>query len=293
MLSSNALEGQVDELVLYVFDESGMLVDKHSRQGEAIRNTLVIEVDRPTVAGIYRFVAWGKGNVIAGDDAKFEIPDLTVGVSGIEELNYYLKTDSGVSRHELNHFLVGMSESEINIFPGTELIKINLKKVTKKVRVLLLPYAENIDLDVNNYSFSIVDPVGNGHINYDYEVLEGEPIVYVPYYKSNVYSFPEEYSSTGKIDKVVAVEFCTSRLMEKHAVCLLVSTIGGTGEFVNINLSWLFSLTEMEGHRDWTLQEYLDRQDEYVITLFFDNDKWIDATIIVNGWVVNNINIDS
>lgn len=91
MLSSNALEGQVDELVLYVFDESGMLVDKHSRQGEAIRNTLVIEVDRPTVAGIYRFVAWGKGNVIAGDDAKFEIPDLTVGVSGIEELNYYLK----------------------------------------------------------------------------------------------------------------------------------------------------------------------------------------------------------
>lgn len=48
----------------------------------------------------------------------------------------------------------------------------------------------------------------------------------------------------------------------------------------------------MESHRIWSLQEYLDRQDEYVITLFFDNDKWMDVTIIINGWVVNNVNIN-
>jgi len=45
-------------------------------------------------------------------------------------------------------------------------------------------------------------------------------------------------------------------------------------------------LTEAEGH-DMTQQEYLDRQDEYNMTFFLDeNMKWINTSIIINDWVV-------
>ena len=41
-----------------------------------------------------------------------------------------------------------------------------------------------------------------------------------------------------------------------------------------------------EGH-DMTQQEYLDRQDEYNMTFFLDeNMKWINTSIIINDWVV-------
>jgi hypothetical protein len=38
-------------------------------------------------------------------------------------------------------------------------------------------------------------------------------------------------------------------------------------------------------------QEYLDRQDEYTMTFFLDEDgDWLSASIIVNSWrvVLNN-----
>ena len=38
---------------------------------------------------------------------------------------------------------------------------------------------------------------------------------------------------------------------------------------------------------DMTQQEYLDRQDEYNMTFFLDeNMKWINTSIIINDWVV-------
>ena len=60
-----------------------------------------------------------------------------------------------------------------------------------------------------------------------------------------------------------------------------------TGETVlSILLVKYLLLTEAEGH-DMTQQEYLDRQDEYNMTFFLDeNMKWINTSIIINDWVV-------
>lgn len=292
ILSSNALANQVDQLMLYVFDENGILVGLHSRDGSAISNTLTVEMNKPEVSGHYRFVAWGKSNKQTGEESNFTIPNLTVGVSHIDDLNYYLKRDLSISQHELNNFLVGAAEADIQNVPGTDEVKISLKKVNKKIRVVLLPYLGNVELDVDDYFFSITDPIGSGHINYDYTMLGDEPTTYLPYYKSTITPSSNATIPSGEVDKAVAVEFSTSRLIEVNVPRLHIMTADGSKELVNINLPWLFSLTEMESHRTWSLQEYLDRQDEYVITLFFDNDKWMDVTIIINGWVINNVNIN-
>jgi len=45
----------------------------------------------------------------------------------------------------------------------------------------------------------------------------------------------------------------------------------------------------VKGHynRDMDNQEYLDRQDEYNMTFFLDeNNRWMDAYIFINSWKV-------
>ena len=40
-------------------------------------------------------------------------------------------------------------------------------------------------------------------------------------------------------------------------------------------------------NRDMSDQEYLDRQDEYNLTFFLDeNNHWISSSIIINSWRV-------
>ena len=41
-------------------------------------------------------------------------------------------------------------------------------------------------------------------------------------------------------------------------------------------------------------QEYLDRQDEYPMTLFLDEGEWVSSQIIINGWrvVINNTELN-
>ena len=40
-------------------------------------------------------------------------------------------------------------------------------------------------------------------------------------------------------------------------------------------------------------QEYLDRQDEYSLTLFLDEGEWVSSVIYINSWrvVINNSSI--
>jgi hypothetical protein len=40
-------------------------------------------------------------------------------------------------------------------------------------------------------------------------------------------------------------------------------------------------------------QDYLDRQDEYNITFFVQNGRWLDSEIIINSWrvILNNPNL--
>ena len=47
-------------------------------------------------------------------------------------------------------------------------------------------------------------------------------------------------------------------------------------------------------HKDMTNQEYLDRQDEYSLTLFLDEGEWVSTQIVINGWrvVINDTGLN-
>ena len=296
MLSANAFESQADFVTLYVFDSNGKLVMKETSGDTPITNDFVITTKDLTF-GKYQFVAWAKSNRLKNSDADFDIPDLTVGVSELDDLNYYLKRTSGIQNHELNNLLIGITEAEITNSPATQNVRVALKKVNKKIRVILLPYGgESNALDANKYVFSIVDKIGNGHVNYDYSLLQDEPVTYRPYYAANITSNPSEVLDPKELKQAIAVEINTSRLMsyenESDNPRLKITSKENNEDLVSVNLPWLLSLTGMESHKSWGIQEYLDRQNEYVITLFVQEDTWMKATIIINGWVLNNVEID-
>lgn len=287
MLSANAFENQVDEVNLYVFNANGVLNSQYSSRGTQLTNNYSVSISESDLEfGSYKFVAWAKSTSIAGDAADFTIPALTKGVSTLDDLSYLLKRESGLQNSELNNFLVGATDVVLNA-NNTYDVTVQLKKVNNRVRIILVSNDE--DLDVADYKFSIEDQVGSGHIKYDYSLLSDIATTYLPYYTGNIQSSTD---ATGINRQTAVAEINTSRIMEVNKPRLVINNAETDDPIVNVDLAWLLSLTKMENHKEWSLQEYLDRQDEYAITLFLSGGSWIETTIIINGWVVNNINIE-
>ena len=291
IISANAFENQADEVMLYVFGDDGILLQQFTNGSTVVTNDFKMQL-KDLTAGNYYFVAWAQSSRLSANQSYFTIPSLTIGVSSINELMYVLKRESGIQRHELNNLLVGATKAEINYSKAKTSVTINFKKVTNKIRVVILPYTPDGTLDVADYEFSIIDKIGNGRINYDYTLLPDEQITYLPYYAANLTPSNDEILLPEEIDKAAVVEINTSRLMEANAPRLRIVEKNEGKEIVSLNLPWIFSLTEMEDHHEWSLQEYLDRQDRYTITLFFNDSTWMSGTIIINGWVINKTEIN-
>ena len=289
VLSANAIRDQVDEVSLYIFGKDDILVQQHTNVTEPLTNGSIRLTDLRS--GNYHFVAVAQSKHITSDQSYFSIPSLKTGVSSIDELTYMMKREtSGFQRHELNNFLVGMTN--VTISDKNSQVTVNLKKVNNKIRVVILPHTPGGTLDVADYDFSVVDKIGNGHINYDYSLLPDKQITYFPYYAANLEPNDAGALLPGEIDRAAVVEINTSRLLVENAARLRIVDKKKEKEIVSINLPWVFSLTEMEDNKNWSLQEYLDRQDRYVVMLYFDGSTWINGTLTINGWVVNVKDID-
>lgn len=292
ILSANAFEKQVNKVTLYVFDKkSKILVLKEIAQDNLLKNELGFKTNR-LEAGEYIFAAWAQGaqqNPVSSD---YGIPVLKVGISTVDDLTYYIERVGNSTNRQLSNLLIGVSEAKINDIIDMQYVNLNLKKVNRTVRVILLPYTASAGLDVNDYEFSIEDKIGNGHINYDYNILEDASLTYFPYYKANLLPAPSELLDPDEINKAAVAEISLSRILVSNNPKLIIKSNTHKSTLFSVSLPWLLSLTSSENHTEWDLQEYLDRQDEFAITLFIDNDSWIKNTIIVNGWVINNIPIE-
>ena len=149
---------------------------------------------------------------------------------------------------------------------------------------------DGVTVDVDNFEFTITDD--NGLMNYDNKLLKDETLTYYPYYRAQGSTDMDTKGARAEGDtedsniSVAIAQITVGRLMVDQNPRLSI-TNKDTGETVlSIPLVKYLLLTEAEGH-DMTQQEYLDRQDEYNMTFFLDeNMKWINTSIIINDWVV-------
>lgn len=292
MKYANAFANEVKTVTLYAFDEEGKFVYQRTEEGDILKAdnySMLVDIE----PGDYDLVAW------AGlDDQSFAIPLLTPGVSDIDELTVKTNRIINTRANEEGSYVVNSKLSSLwhgqSIKVSTrawqeKTITVPLVKNTNTMRIIL-QQMQGSKVEVDKFDFAIYDD--NGWMNYDNTLLQDNTLTYQPYYKaqgstnSGTRAMSDSYEDETTDISVAVAQITIARLLVDKKPRLRI-TNKETGEVVlSIPLVDYLLLTKQEIH-DMDPQEYLDRQDEYSMTFFLDdNMDWLSTTIIINGWTI-------
>lgn len=277
---ADAFPSEVKELELYIFDSDGVFVERFRENGGAGFSPHYRMILPNLEAGKYTFVALGRNRPIREEEGEFVFPALQAGISVLDDLKVQLHTRDAVSALDFAALYDGVQSSELK--SGAQYVDIPMVKLTNRVRVVLMPYSGTGTLQTEDYRFS----VRSGAVRFDYKgnMDYSVPTVFRPHHYAG-YASPSAHEV--EVGEALVSDFHLSRLLLEDKPTLVVSDSGGR-ELIQVNLAWLLSLQGIAEHRrEWSDQEYLDRQDAYSITFFLHGDAFIKSRIIVNGWVIS------
>ncbi len=279
MQNADGFTHEVDQADVYVFDSDKHFVGKYSTPvGDEETCTLQLPLLNP---GKYTFVAWAYSKKEQDDLANFKLQEQD-NVSSMEALSARLQRVDNKANHRLNSWLNGTLETEVS--GSTRHLTIDMMKCTNAIRVILMPASAGKTFDSNDYDIHIEGKTG--WLAYDATPYQADPLTYYPYYQGLEQS--SSNNNAAEINSAVVADFNTSRIMDGSSPRLVVRNSKLDKELLNIDLAWFLSLQAIGEHKsEWSNQEYLDRQDEYAMTFFIDNDVWMRARILVNGWALS------
>ncbi len=289
---ADAFPSEVKSVAVWAFDESGKLVWQHKESGEQLASDgYRVDVNLPV--GKYDFVTW------CGifDEDPFEVDSETP--QSITDLGVTLSlTDPTRDGSNPNISNVPFDGLYHDIKKGVQIadnpdvesdneIGFSLTKDTNYFKILL----QNLDgkeMKKEDFSFRITG--GNNRLEHDNSVGEGESFHYHPWGMTSAEASLEGCNPTdGTITSVSSLlaELHTSRLMSNGDYRLVVTRNSDGKDIINIPLVDYLLLVK-GNYRKMTDQEYLDRQDEHVMTFFIDKDSnWYRANgIYINAWHV-------
>ena len=176
------------------------------------------------------------------------------------------------------------------MFPDTEgshLYTVPLVKNTNSVRVVL-QHLSGEKVDKDKFLFTITDD--NGYMDWDNSLLPEADITYYAW-RTDGGEAVFEGSDAGQTSSVAfsaaVAEFTTARLVKGHQPRLTVTDIVEGRKVFSIPLIDYALLVKGYYNRSMDDQEYLDRQDEYNMTFFLDeDDRWVNSFIYINSWKV-------
>ena len=282
MKYADAFPHEVRSVTLYAFDESGRFVHQQTEQGEVLADkgyTMLLELPK----GDYDFITWAG----LGNQESFGVPQLTAGTSTMQDLTCLMKRTQVEDENRvgyLNPLWHGKVDANIPSYSRvaeTNIIEVPLVKNTNTFRIILQQLSEE-PIDVENFEFKITDC--NGFMAHDNSLKEDEPLVYRPYHLA---TGSTEAGGSGEEKLNVAVaELSTGRLMA-DAKTELTITNKQSGEVVfSIPLIKYLSVYKTVANYQMPLQEFLDREDEYVLHFFLNGGEWLKTQIIINDWIV-------
>jgi hypothetical protein len=125
-------------------------------------------------------------------------------------------------------------------------------------------------------------------LNYDNSVVAGNGILYTPW------SISSGTANTASVEKsraeavsVVVAELTINRMIYGKSPILTVWNTEENKKVLSIPIADYALLVKGYYNSQMSAQEYLDRQDEYNMTFFLDEDgSWLSASIIINSWNV-------
>lgn len=310
---ADAFAHEVKSVHLYAFDDDGLLVWQQAESGAGLSSDdYAMTLDLP--AGHYRMLAWCGLENDGQRPESFTVPVAEVGKTHIEELRCALNrqhaADGAYCGDKLYSLFHGMLDETLpDLTDGGEYTcMMPLTKDTNHIRVIL-QHLSGEDVDEKDYTFRI--EAENGLMDYDNDLLPDESITYKAYSITPGITVlgPGDYpdiddkggrseaqaSRAGGNINVAVADLSIPRLVVGRDVTLIIESADDGHTVASVPLT-SYAMMLMSGYdEDMEPQEFLDRQDEYALTFFLDeNDKWPGVSIIINSWriVLNNISFD-
>ena len=285
MKFADAFAKEVNSLALFVFDQNDRLVRSIVEEDEeklsAANYSMALELE----SGTYELVAWAG---LMNEESFDLLATFEEGVTKREELQVALKNNEGVVEKDLLPLFHGAMTLDYTSEPGTYTETMSLVKDTNVVRVVLQQMSDGLVAEKFRYEIT----ADNGLLNHNNEVIANGMLTYKPWsVTSGTADVAPGYGTNGvtRADEVsVAVaEFTISRMIDGHSPVLTIWNIEEDEPVLSIPIADYALLVKGNYNSSMSNQEYLDRQDEYNMTFFLDEDgDWLSASIIVNSWRV-------
>ncbi len=294
MKFADAFANEVKSVTLYAFDENGKFVYQRTEQGDILSDdgySMPVEVE----PGDYNLVAWGG---LEGKES-FSVPILQQGVSTLQDLNCKMNREhisrdaegSAYVDQDLKPLFHGQVQKQsFSRTANQQVITIPLTKNTNNIRIIL-QHLSGENVDVSKFTFTINDE--NGLMNYDNNLLDDEELTYYPWHiDSGTADMNSKNTRATTTVGVAIAELTVGRLIIENNPILSISNEKDE-KVLSIPLIDYALLVKGYYNQEMNDQEYLDRQDEYNMTFFLDeNNRWASSSIIINSWKVVLDNVD-
>ena len=280
---ANAFPKKVDCLTLLIYDHEGGYVGTRIVTGPELQDE-AYRMQLDLAPGTYRFVAYG-GMACDRSSFVFAQPAPDKGVRQ-EETGVVLDADLTLPVREKLHDLYrgNLTLETADLYrEGT----VEMMKNTNNIRVVL-QQMNGSPVNDGDFEFEITDD--NVRFAWDNDLISNGTVTYVPWASGQ--------ASTGMTNDggevvVAYAEFSVSRLMTKNSPKLVICRVSDGNEVVNIPLNNYLLLLKSDLYAQMHAQEFLDRESEWSLVFFLDeNNRWVKTYIKINDWTVRVNDMD-
>lgn len=317
---ADAFAAEVKNINVYAFDENGKFFDSYIESREKFETGHTMEITG-LKDGKYTFVCLARDRQVMSraedDEMEFSFASLTPGVSTIDDLTERMGKDNGeeikndkefaalyTAKTQVDFQRLNQNGNEGTVVTST----LSLMKCTKTYRIVLLPY-ENDQADFKPENFDVRIEGSAAWLDHNGEKVKNERITYLPYNMERRANYDGAHTEVNEepVDQALIYDLSSSRMFErqndrravrdgdknnyddKRIIITDLRDKDNPIELFNHSLPWFLALCGEKVNPNWDDQEYLDREDHYVL-MFYVSDKRdynMITKVNVNGWNVN------
>ena len=317
---ADAFAAEVKNINVYAFDENGKFFDSYIESREKFETGHTMEITG-LKDGKYTFVCLARDRQVMSraedDEMEFSFASLTPGVSTIDDLTVRMGKDNSEEIKNDKEFAalytaktqVDFQRQNQNGNEGTVVTStLSLMKCTKTYRIVLLPY-ENDQADFKPENFDVRIEGSSAWLDHKGEKVKNERITYLPYNMERRANYDGAHTEVNEepVDQALIYDLSSSRMFERQSdrravrdgdkskyddKRIIITDLRDKDnpiELFNHSLPWFLALCGEKVNQNWDDQEYLDREDHYVL-MFYVSDKRdynMITKVNVNGWNVN------
>lgn len=317
---ADAFAAEVKNINVYAFDENGKFFDSYIESREKFETGHTMEITG-LKDGKYTFVCLARDRQVMSraedDEMEFSFASLTPGVSTIDDLTVRMGKDNSeeikndkefaalyTAKTQVDFQRLNQNGNEGTVVTST----LSLMKCTKTYRIVLLPY-ENDQADFKPEKFDVRIEGSAAWLDHNGEKVKNEGITYLPYNMERRANYDGAHTEVNEepVDQALIYDLSSSRMFERQSdrravrdgdkskyddKRIIITDLRDKDnpiELFNHSLPWFLALCGEKVNQNWDDQEYLDREDHYVL-MFYVSDKRdynMITKVNVNGWNVN------